>query len=264
MYLPMGSLANRHGRIVGDNLAGLNRKIEGVLGSWCVKLFDQNAAGTGLTLAGAKRAGFDAIAVQVCQQDRAHFYPDKDFMFLELIAERGTRRVLGVQGVSLMGDALVARINAVAAVLGQAPSVDVLSNLELPYSPPFTTAMDILNMLGNVADNVLAGRNRSITPEQFAELFARRDDDATFFIDCRDWGNAGPFVEKYPGRWHNIPQGQLAHRLNEVPRDKHLVLVCNTGTRSYEAYAILARAGYTDMANVAGGMVALHAAGVDI
>ncbi len=264
MFLPMGSLANRHGRLVGDNIAGLGRKADPVVGSWCVKLFDLAAAGTGLTLAAAKRAGLDAVCVHASQLDRAHFYPDKDFMYLELVAERGTRRVLGVQGVSPMGDALVGRIGAVAAVLAQGPDVDVLSNLELPYSPPFTTAMDVLNMVANVADNVLSGRNHSITPEEFEALFADRDSGRTFFLDCRELGNAAPFIEKYPGVWHHIPQGQLAARLAEVPRDRKVVLLCNTGTRSYEALVTLRHAGYGDVANVYGGMVSLHAAGVEI
>lgn len=264
MFLPMGSLANRHGRLVGDNIAGLGRKAEPVVGSWCVKLFDMAAAGTGLTFAAAQKAGLDAVRVQVSQVDRAHFYPDRDLMYLELVAERGTRRVLGVQGVSRAGDALVARINAVAAVLPGGATVDVLSNLELPYSPPFTTAMDILNVLGNVGDNVLAGRNQGLTPEEFAELFADRDSGKTFFLDCREVSNAAPFLEKYPGVWHNIPQGQLAGRLAEVPRDRRVVVVCNTGTRSYEALVSLKNAGYADAGSVFGGMTSLVAAGVDI
>lgn len=264
MFLPMGSLANRHGRLVGDNIAGLGRKADPVVGSWCVKLFDHAAAGTGLTLAAARRAGFDAVCVHASQLDRAHFYPDKDFMYLELVAERGTRRVLGVQGVSPMGDALVGRINAVAAILGQKPDVDAISNLELPYSPPFTTAMDVLNMLGNVADNVLAGRNQSVTPEEFGALFADRASEKTYFLDCRELGNAAPFLEKYPGVWNHIPQGQIAARLDEIPRHRKIVVLCNTGARSYEALVTLRHAGYADVANVYGGIVSLHAAGVDI
>ncbi len=262
-FLPLGSLANRQGRIIGDNLCGLGSRFPGAAGAWCVKLFEQSAAGVGLTLEAARRAGFDAVNVHVSQLDRAHFYPDKDFMFLELVAERGTGRVLGVQGVSAMGDALVGRIGAVSALMPHKPTTADLSLLELPYSPPFSSAMDIVNMLGNVAENILTGRNRSIDPLEFASLFDDRQSGATFFLDCRELGNAAPFIEKYPGLWHHIPQGQLAARLAEVPRDRRVVLLCNTGTRSYEAFVTLASAGYTDVVNVSGGMVSLHHTGTD-
>ncbi|MBA4358484.1 MAG: pyridine nucleotide-disulfide oxidoreductase, partial [Desulfovibrio sp.] len=264
VYLPLGSLANRQGRVIGDNLAGGRSRMGGAVGSWCVKLFDLAAAGTGLTLEAAQRAGLDAVHVHVSQLDRAHFYPDKGFMFLDMVAERGTGRVLGVQGVSEMGDALVGRINAVAAMLPQRATVADVANVELPYSPPFTTALDILNMLANVAENVLAGRNRSVLPHEFAELFADRASGATFFLDCRELGNAAPFVEKYPGLWHHIPQGEIARRYGEIPRGRRVVLLCNTGARSYEALITLAAAGITNAFNVAGGMVSLQHCGVKI
>ncbi|MDP2847171.1 MAG: FAD-dependent oxidoreductase [Humidesulfovibrio sp.] len=262
-FLPLGSLANRQGRVIGDNLCGLHSRFPGAAGAWCVKLFDQNAAGVGLTLEAARRAGLDAVSVHVSQFDRAHFYPDKDFMFLELVAERGTRRVLGVQGVSAMGDALVGRIGAVSALMPHKPTTTDLALMELPYSPPFNSAMDILNMLGNVGENILTGRNSSVDPLEFAALFDDRANPELFFLDCRELGNAAPFLAKYPGVWNHIPQGQLAGRLGEVPRDRKVVLLCNSGARSYEAFLTLAYAGFTNVVNVAGGMASLHTAGVD-
>jgi rhodanese-related sulfurtransferase len=262
-FLPLGSLANRQGRVIGDNICGLSSRFPGAAGAWCVKLFEQNASGVGLTFAAAQRAGFDAVSVIVSQFDRAHFYPDKDFMFLELVAERGTGRVLGAQGVCRLGDALVGRIGAVSALMPHKPTVTDLSLLELPYSPPFNSAMDIVNMLGNVGENILAGRNSSIDPLEFAQLFDRREDKGLFFLDCRELPNAAPFLQTYPGVWHNIPQGQLAGRLAEVPRDRKVVLVCNSGARSYEAFVTLAHAGYRDVVNVAGGMATLKQAGVE-
>ena len=172
--------------------------------------------------------------------------------------------MLGVQGVSAMGDALVGRIGAVSALMPHKPTTTDLSLLELPYSPPFSSAMDIVNMLGNVGENILTGRNNSIDPLEFGPLFDDRDSGATFFLDCRERGNALPFLEKYPGLWHHIPQGQLAGRLDEVPRDRKVVLVCNSGTRSYEAFVTLAHAGFGDVVSVEGGMTAVLAAGVTV
>ncbi len=92
MFLPLGSMANRQGRIIGDNLAGGSSKFDGVLGSFVVKTFETSLAGTGMSLDTAKASGFDAASVLLVQLDRAHFYPTKDLMTLELVYERGTAR----------------------------------------------------------------------------------------------------------------------------------------------------------------------------
>ncbi|MHC1711741.1 MAG: FAD-dependent oxidoreductase [Solidesulfovibrio sp.] len=264
MFLPLGSMANRQGRIIGDNLAGGASRFPGVVGSWCVKLFDLGASGTGLTLAGAKRAGFDAVSTHITAIDRAHFYPDHALMSLELVAERGSKRVLGVQGLSSMGDALVGKINTVAAMLPHKPTVSDISNVEVAYSPPFASAMDILNTLGNAADNILTGQNKGMTADAFAALWRQDDLGDTYIIDCRENLQGDPLIEKYPGRWHNIPQGQLRGRLAEVPRDKKLVLLCNTGARSYEALVTLAHMGFSEVISVEGGMAAVKASGLDV
>lgn len=101
-----------------------------------------SACGTGLTIERAKAFGFDAISASLEQLDRAHFYPEKHMMTLELVVERGTRRVLGIQGVCEDGDALKARIDAVATMLqfGK-PTIDDLANAEIAYAPPFASAM---------------------------------------------------------------------------------------------------------------------------
>ena len=264
MFLPLGSMANRQGRVIGDNLAGGDSTFAGVVGSWCVKLFDLGVSGTGLTLAGAKRAGLDAVAASITAVDRAHFYPEHGLMTLELVVERGTRRVLGLQGASDMGDALVGKINTVAAMLPHRPTVSDISNVEVAYSPPFAAAMDILNTVGNAADNILAGQNKGLPIEDFARLWEQADLGDAYIIDCRENPQGGPLVEKHPGRWHNIPQGQLRQRLAEVPRDKKLVLMCNTGARSYEALVTLAHMGFDQVVSVEGGMAAVKACGIDI
>jgi rhodanese-related sulfurtransferase len=263
-YLPLGSLATRQGRVIGNNLAGGASTFAGAVGSWCVKLFDLAAAGTGLTLPAARAAGFDALSVHVSQLDRAHFYPDKGLMSLELVAERGTGRVLGMQGLGVNGDALVGRVNVVAALLPASPTLEDISGLELAYSPPFAAALDILNVLGGATENILAGRNRGIQADEFAALWAGRGGHAPYILDCRERANVEELLQKYPEHWHNIPQGELRGRLAELPRDQSIVLICNTGARSYEAFITLAHAGFTDVVSVEGGMTAVLAAGVPV
>jgi len=133
------------GRIIGDNLAGGDFAFRASSAPGASNCSTLGVAGTGLTLAGAKKAGKDAVSTHITAIDRAHFYPEHAMMSLELVAERGTKRVLGVQGASVSGDALVGKINTVAAMLPKNPTVADISTVELAYSPPFAAAMDILN-----------------------------------------------------------------------------------------------------------------------
>lgn len=262
-FYPLGSMANRQGRVIGTNLAGGDARFPGGVGTWCVKLFEQNAAGAGLTLEAALREGFDAVNVHVEGFDRAHFYPEHTVMALDLVVERPTRRVLGIQGTSSLGDALVARINAVAPLLQSKPVLEDISNLEVAYSPPFASAMDIVNTVANVADNVLAGRNHALDPEEFAVLWANRNSGEYTFVDTRVAANAQQLVDKYPGEWNCVPLEEMAQRIDEIPSDKTVVLICNTGLRSYESQLIMNRHGRKSL-SVQGGMASVLKQGGDV
>jgi NADPH-dependent 2,4-dienoyl-CoA reductase/sulfur reductase-like enzyme len=218
-YYPLGSMANRQGRVIGTNLAGGNVEFPGAVGSFVVKVFDLSVAATGLSIEVARAEGFDAASAFVVQFDRAHFYPEKDLMSMEIVVEKSSGRVLGIQGVGSMGEGTVGRINAVASILKYNPTTEDISNLELAYSPPFSAAMDILNALGNTAENILAGKNRVVDVDEFDELWRQREEGNVVFLDCRGWGNAEPFVNKYPDHWKSIPQDELRARLTELPTD---------------------------------------------
>ncbi|WP_320175015.1 FAD-dependent oxidoreductase [Maridesulfovibrio sp.] len=264
LFLPMGSMANRQGRIIGGNLAGRKEIFPAAAGSWCVKIFERAMSGTGMSLGAAKQAGFDAISVMLIMADRAHFYPEKDMMTLEMVVDQTTRRVLGIQGISAGGDALVGRINAVAAIMKYQPKIEDVSNLEVAYSPPFASAMDVLNAIANMADNAINGMNHGHGPDIFAQYWDAREGGEYCFLDVREKADAEPFLEKYPEHWHNIPQGEIPRRYEELPKDKKLVLVCNTGGRSYEAQIMLDALGFEEVHNTQGGMAVIKAYGVDI
>ncbi len=264
-FLPMGSMANRQGRIIADNLAGREKVFPGVVGSWCVKTFEIAVAGVGLSAATAVRAGFDAVNVHLSQLDRAHFYPEKGLMHLDLVVDKATGNVLGMQGFSTMMDALVGRVNAVAAGLQKGLTVDDLAIMEFAYSPPFSSAMDVVNSIANVAQNMLDGLNRGLDPAQFAASWNQGEDDEVCYLDVRAAADSGPVAERL-GRpdWLAIPQDEIPQRLEEIPRDKRLVLVCNTGARSYEAQVMLDAAGLKETTNLQGGVASLKRYGVDI
>jgi NADPH-dependent 2,4-dienoyl-CoA reductase/sulfur reductase-like enzyme/rhodanese-related sulfurtransferase len=262
VYFPQGSLANRHGRVIGTNLAGGMATFNGVVGSFTVKIFDLAVAATGLSLEAAAREGFNAIHALVIQADRAHFYPTQDLMYLQLVVDRKTRRVLGMQGIGHQGDALVGRINSVAALLPHGPGLDEISNLELAYSPPFSAALDIVNATANTAENILDGYNKTMDVDEFQTCFLDAASKDTICLDVRGPANAGPYVKHFGERWVNIPQETLKHRMAEVPRDKRIVLVCNSGVRSYEALRQLEAAGCERAVNLQGGVAAIKKSGL--
>ena len=138
------------------------------------------------------------MSVSVEQLDHAHFYPEKAMMSLELVVDKATSRVLGLQGACADPDSLKARIDAVAAALQYSkPTVEDISNLEIAYAPPFASAMDVVNVVANVADNALAGRFTPVTADQFMELWHKRSENHVFFIDSRP-AAAGKAIGKAP------------------------------------------------------------------
>ncbi|MCC8194249.1 MAG: FAD-dependent oxidoreductase [Deltaproteobacteria bacterium] len=260
-WFALGSQANRQGRVIGTNLAGGCATFRGAVGSWGVKLFSQSVSGAGLTLRQAQKAGFDAVSVHVEQVDRAHFYPDHAMMALELVADRSTRRVLGIQGMGASGDGLVARINAVVPLLASGGTVADVGNLEVVYAPPFASAMDVLNVAGNVAENALEGRSRTMDVDEFMHLWDKRADGEACFLDVRDPRSAAALVGAHPGYWKNVPQDMLRDKARELPPDLPLVLVCNTGLRAFEAQRVLDSMGRKNTRAVAGGLTAVNRAG---
>ncbi len=261
VYFPQGSLANRQGRVIGTNLAGGAAKFAGTVGSFAIKIFDLAVASAGITPQSALKSGFQAEPVLVVQADRAHFYPTHDPIYFQLTVNRKTRRILGAQAVGANGDAVIGRINAIAAILPFKPLIEDVSNLEIAYSPPFAAALDVVNAAGNTAENILDGLNRPMQPDEFERCFLLEESADCLCLDVRGPANAAPFVERYGDRWLNIPQETLTKRIEEVPRDKRLLLVCNSGTRSYEAMRQLDRAGIGNTVNVQGGLAVLKKSG---
>lgn len=253
-YLPLGSMANRQGRVIGSNLAGLDVTFPGFVGAWAVKLFKLTFSGVGLTAARGVKEGFNALAVNVEQEDRPHFYPEREMVSLEMVVDRDTRRVLGLQGCCTNGDAVKARIDAVAGVLEYAkPTVDDISNLEVAYAPPVAAAMDIVNTVANVADNVLSGRFLAITALDHMELWRNRDKNNVYFVDMRP-ERASKKIEAAHPEWHALPLEDLAEKADTLPRDRQIAIICNSGLRGYEGLLWLRQHGFENVTNSMGGM----------
>ena len=258
-YLPLGSMANRQGRVIGTNIAGQScgcrATFPAAVGSFCMKAFDLGTARAGLTEAQARAAGFTPAAAIVAMTDRAHFYPTRQMTFMKLIADAKNRKVLGVEAVG-NGDAVKGRVDAIAVAMGYGALLEDISNLEVAYSPPYAQAMDIVNAAANTLENILEGRNEVLTAQDFLAGFEAGEFKV---LDVRDAKEAEPYAKKYPGRWVNIPGEELANRLDQVPAGEPLVLFCNSGQRSYEAQLLLRSKGLPAPRNVQGGHLVLSA-----
>lgn len=139
-YIPLGTTANKQGRIAGENAAGLHSTFKGVLGSMVTKVFEQYIASTGLSLEQAKGAGFDAVSSAITKMDRASYYPGGRDNELCLIFDKGTGRLLGAQGMG--SESIAGRINTLAAAITCGMTVEEVNELDLVYAPPVAPVYD--------------------------------------------------------------------------------------------------------------------------
>jgi NADPH-dependent 2,4-dienoyl-CoA reductase/sulfur reductase-like enzyme/rhodanese-related sulfurtransferase len=248
--MALGSLANRQGRVIATNISGGQSHFKGTVGTFCVKVFGLGISKAGLTYRQAKETGFDPVYGVVSQADHAHFYPSSELIYISLIADRKSRKILGIEAAGKNGDAVKARVDTVAVLLGRGLDVDDVCTLETGYAPPYASAMDVINNAGNALDNIISGQNIPIDAADFLYEFIHRD---LWVLDIRGAKEASPFIEKYGDRWVNIPQEQLRERFVEIPMDEPFYLLCDTGPRSYEAQVFLTSQGITNTRNIQGG-----------
>ena len=262
---PMGSLANRQGRVVADNIAGISSQFEGWVGSFIMKAFECCIGGTGLSYSSAKALNFDADVAVTAQSDRAHFFPTQAVIMLQMVFDRTSRKVLGIQGFGPMNDSILARINAGAGLIAKGATIEDFSNLELAYAPPFSTAVDALNATANVADNIAAGRLRTVSIEDFMNWMdspqAKPDWAA---LDIRHPKEAAEFVNTFGSDlWKAFPYVNIRARYQELPDDKMLIIICDAGTRSSEIQIFLDSVGLSNNLVLGGGFNAIRRINVD-
>lgn len=141
-WLPLGDVANKHGRTAGAAIAGKKARFHGVVGTAIFKAFGLAVATTGLSLEGALREGFRAKKVFIQSRDGAHYYPGSQPLWVELVYEEGSERLLGGAVVAHGHGAL--RIDALAALLHRGGTVEDLLALDLAYAPPYSPVWDPL------------------------------------------------------------------------------------------------------------------------
>jgi NADPH-dependent 2,4-dienoyl-CoA reductase/sulfur reductase-like enzyme/rhodanese-related sulfurtransferase len=262
MLMPQGSLANKQGRVIGTNLAGGYARFKGTIGAFILKCFDMSIGGCGISLGVAKAEGFvDATYALNIQHERAHFF-SIGCSYYNLVFDKRTGKVLGFQSVGPYTDGTLARVHAMSTLLLEKPSVADLVELELAYSPPFNTALDPINVVGHVAENLIFERFKPIEWEEVLRRLRERDRDL-LIVDVRTPEEAKEMVQRYPN-WINLPYQGAKEAIKTLPKDKDLVVVCSVGTRSYEVVRWLKAEGYTRVFMPMGGVVLAKSWGEDV
>jgi NADPH-dependent 2,4-dienoyl-CoA reductase/sulfur reductase-like enzyme/rhodanese-related sulfurtransferase len=264
-FAPLGSLANKQGRVAGDNICNIPSTFKGGVGSFIMKGFDMSIGSAGLTLKDARQAGYDADISLTSPIDRAHFYPTQAVSCFLMVFDRRTRRVLGLQGIGPMGDGILARINGAAPLLCEGGSIEDFNNIEMAYSPPFSAAIDSINAAAYVAENLCDQRMRKIDMREFfVYMDAPESRPDWVMLDVRHPKQAAPFIEKFgPERWLSLPYDEVRRRYAELPTDKKMIIICNAGSRSYEVQRFLDYHGLDNNTVLAGGINVVRRMNVD-
>jgi NADPH-dependent 2,4-dienoyl-CoA reductase/sulfur reductase-like enzyme/peroxiredoxin family protein/rhodanese-related sulfurtransferase/TusA-related sulfurtransferase len=234
--------ANKQGRIVADNIAGLNTTYKGTQGTSIIKVFGLTAAGTGNNERTLTKLNIPYKVIFVHPASHASYYPASLPMTLKLIFN-DEGKILGAQGVGY--DGVDKRIDVLATVIRLGGTVDDLTELELSYAPPFSSAKDPVNMAGFVAQNVLAGRMEVLTTDEFMAY----DRENTTVLDVRTE------IEYNNGHVEgaiNIPVDNIRERIGELDKNKEIIEYCQVGLRGYVAARILAQKDFK-VKNLTGG-----------
>lgn len=249
VWVPLGSTANKQGRVAGVNLCGGNAVFPGVMGTAIFKVFDFNVAKTGLGMREAEKEGFQPIQAIVRGYDRAHYYPGGKESTLKVIADQKTGRVLGGQAIGEgPSDKL---IDILAMALHGKMTAQELANVDLAYAPPYSPALSPVIVAANVLTNKLEGRVKGIQVEEVKEKLSTSRESFQV-LDVREEEEVKK--SRIPGStW--IPLWKLEKHSGELDKKKEIAVHCASGLRSYQACLKLQHQGFENVRNIDGGML---------
>ncbi|MFD1137269.1 DsrE/DsrF/DrsH-like family protein [Paenibacillus urinalis] len=240
--IPLAGPANKQGRIAADRIAGLSTTYSASQGTSIIKVFDVTGAQTGLSEKTLKLIGLEYQAVYIHPNAHAAYYPGATPLTMKLLFD-SQGKILGASAVGRTG--VDKRIYDIAAVLHFGGTVTDLTELDLAYAPPFSSAKDPVNMLGYVAENVVTGK----TSVYVSADLQNRNPETTLLVDVRSE------LEHQNGHIPdsvNIPVDELRARLSELDRNKEIWVYCQVGLRGYTSARILEQHGY-QVRNLTGG-----------
>ena len=235
--------ANKQGRIVADNICGGDSRYLGSQGSSVIKLFDMTAATTGINEKQARKAGLSVDKVILSPMSHAGYYPGGKVMTMKVVFEKESYRLLGAQIVGY--DGVDKRIDVLATAIHAGMKATDLKELDLAYAPPYSSAKDPVNMAGFMVDNISKGLKQWHLSD-LEQLLQHKD------VTLLDTRTPKEFSQGHIEGFTNIPVDELRERIGEIPVEKTVYLICQSGLRSYIATRILEGYGY-EAYNFAGG-----------
>lgn len=239
VLIPLAGPANRQGRIIADNIFGINSVYKKSQGTSVLKVFDYTVAAVGYNEKLLKREGIPYWKILTFGNSHAGYYPDATSTFYKLLFNN-EGKILGAQAVGQEG--VEKRIDVISSVMRNGGNIQDLLDSELCYAPPYSSAKDPVNILGMCADNVLRG---FVKPAYYEDI------EGSFVVDVRI---PASYNTKTIDGAVNIPLASLRERVGEIPTDKKVILVCDSGYTSYLASRILIQKGFNNVYSLMAGM----------
>ncbi|MFM2625615.1 FAD-dependent oxidoreductase [Vibrio owensii] len=233
--VPLAGPANRQGRMAADNMLGRQETYQGTQGTAICKIFDLAVASTGKNEKQLKRENIAYEKVYVHTASHASYYPGAETVSFKMLFDPATGKILGAQAVGK--DGVDKRIDVMAVAQRAGMTVEQLQHLELTYAPPYGSAKDVINQAAFVANNIIKGDATAIHFDKIDNLSENQ-----VLLDVRNPGELESvgFIEGAI----NIPVDQLRQRMNELPKDKEIVIYCQVGLRGNVAYRQLVNSGF--------------------
>lgn len=239
VLIPLAGPANRQGRIIADNIFGINSTYKKTQGASVLKVFDYTVAAVGYNEKLLKMSNIPYWKALAFGNSHAGYYPDATSTLFKLLFDE-SGKILGAQAVGQEG--VEKRIDVISAIMRNGGGIQEVLDSELCYAPPYSSAKDPVNILGMCADNILRG---FVKPAYYEDI------EGAYVVDVR-------IPESYKTKTIqgaiNIPLAQLRGRMEEIPRDRKVILVCDSGYTSYLASRILIQNGYNNVYSLMGGM----------
>lgn len=246
--LALAGPAQRQARAAADHMYNIPHQNKGVIGSSSIQIFDLVAASTGLNEKTARAAGIQADSVYIIAPDKVNLMPNSNPLHFKLIFEVPTGKILGAQAIG-KGNA-DKRIDVIATLISMGGTLEDLKELELTYSPMFSTAKDVVNLAALVALNILHGRFKQVQVSDVRHLVQ----DEAIIIDVRE---RSEFDKGHLKNAKNIPLSELRERMSEIPKDVPVYVHCRSAQRSYHAVMALQNSGYDHVYNISGSFLGI-------
>jgi NADPH-dependent 2,4-dienoyl-CoA reductase/sulfur reductase-like enzyme/rhodanese-related sulfurtransferase len=247
--IPLAGPANRQGRIAAENALGQRHDYKGSIGTSIVKVFDAIAGTTGISLKTARAEGLNADAVVIHKENHTAYYPGAEMVTVQVVYDKDTGIIIGGQTAGF--DGADRRLDVLATAVATKLTISDLADIDFAYSPPLGNANDAINMAAYVAENRNSGYSKALTVNELDDYLI---DKKALWIDLRD---VFSFEKSHVEGAVNIPFELLHSTINQLPKDKLVLLYDQTGKKGHQALRQLVGAGFTNVINVSGGFMSL-------